>query len=280
MRSALANRLPLRVLSQPNRGRFEARKAGLNAARGEWVLLLDGRVRLRPGGLEFVRAQLESGAGASVWNGHVHVDSHDNPYGAFGDVLVSVAWKRYFDNPKTTSYGLEDFDHYPKGTGCFLAPRNVLLEALASFETSYTTSRSASDDTKLIRAIAAGRRINVSPSFACDYVPRDTLSAFVRNGVYRGATFLDGHGHRDSRFFPVILAFYPISVALLLVSIRRPKVAVVFVAATVGTAAAVAVRARRSLFQIASFAVLTPVYAVAHGIGMWRGLAMLLARRS
>ena len=72
-RAALRDRLPLKVVTQPNRGRFEARRAGLEAARGEWVLLLDGRVRLRPGSLAYVRHRVD--AGESVWNGHVHVET-------------------------------------------------------------------------------------------------------------------------------------------------------------------------------------------------------------
>jgi hypothetical protein len=33
----------------------------------------------------------------------------------------------------------------------------------------------------------------------------------------------------------------------------------------------------RSAFETASFAALAPVYAVAHGAGMWRGLALMAA---
>src|SRR5947208_6268276 len=44
-RDAADGRLRLLVLTQPNRGRHEARLAGLAAASGELVLLLDGRVR-------------------------------------------------------------------------------------------------------------------------------------------------------------------------------------------------------------------------------------------
>jgi hypothetical protein len=32
-------------------------------------------------------------------------------------------------------------------------------------------------------------------------------------------------------------------------------------------------------FETASFALLAPVYAVAHGAGMWRGLAMVVRHR-
>ncbi len=95
------------------------------------MLLLDGRVRLRPGGLAFVhdaaaRPASASGTGTCTW-------SEGNPYGAFLNVLAEIAWRRYFDDPRTTSFDANDFDRYPKGTTCFLAPRDLLLQALGAF---------------------------------------------------------------------------------------------------------------------------------------------------
>ena len=45
-RSTVDGRFPLRVVTQSNRGRFEARRAGLSAGRGDYVLFLDARVQL------------------------------------------------------------------------------------------------------------------------------------------------------------------------------------------------------------------------------------------
>ncbi len=57
-RSATEGRVELRVVTQPNRGRFEARRSGLTAAKGNYVLFLDSRVRLFPGALRFVRGRV------------------------------------------------------------------------------------------------------------------------------------------------------------------------------------------------------------------------------
>ena len=271
-RRVLAERLPVRVVSQPNRGRFEARRVGLEAATGEWVLLLDGRIRLAPTALAFVRGRMS--AGEQVWTGHVDVESGRNPFGTFWKLLAELAWADYFERPRTTSFGSEDFDRYPKGTTCFLAPRRLLIDAVRAFRSRYADLRRANDDTPLIRWIAERERVHVSPSFACTYRPRTTLTAFFRHSLHRGIVFLDGHGRRESRYFPAVVAFYPISAALALAALRRPAVVPVAVALTSTVAAGIGAARRRSGFEIASLGLLAPVYAVAHGIGMWRGLLL------
>jgi glycosyltransferase involved in cell wall biosynthesis len=268
--SAAAAGLPLRVLTRAGEGRFRARRAGVEAARHEHVLLLDARVRLHPRSLAFLAGAM--GGAAAVWNGHVHVETEGNPYGAFGNVLVEIAWRDYFDRPRSTSFGIADFDRYPKGTGCFAAPRLLLLEAMDAFAPSVSDWRLVSDDTQVIRWIAARERVHLSPSFACGYQPRTTFAAFVGNALYRGATFVDGHGRPESRFFPVAVAFFPLSAAFAFAALRRPRI-VPAAAAGISTAAwATAHRARRSRFEQTSFAALAPVYAAAHGVGMWRAL--------
>jgi len=277
VRVALADRLLLRVVAQPNRGRFEARRAGLDAATGDWVLLLDGRVRLRPESLAFVHDRLA--AGEIVWNGHVHVEIGGNPYGAFWNVLVELAWRGYFDDPRTTSFDTEGFDRYPKGTTCFLVPRQLLLDALSGYRSGYADLRHANDDTPVIRWIAARERIHLSPLFSCDYAPRATLRSFLRHSFHRGVVFVDGHGRLESRFFPIAVAFFPLSGGLALASLRRPALVPALAAATAVAGGTLAAVSGRSTFETASFGALAPVYAVAHGAGMWRGLALLARHR-
>jgi glycosyltransferase involved in cell wall biosynthesis len=276
-RAAVGERLPLTVAAQENRGRFEARRAGVAAARGEWVLLLDGRVRVRPDSLAFVEPRLRDGE--RVWNGHVHVETDGNPYGVFSNLLVELAWRDYFADPRTTSYGPEEFDRFPKGTTCFLAPKGLLEDALDAFRSGYADLRNANDDTPVIRWIAARERIHISPGFACDYQPRATLGSFVRHSLHRGTVFLDGHGRPESRFFPLTVAFFPVSAALAVAALRRPSLVPRLAATASAVAGAVAAATGRSAFETASVAALAPVYAAAHGVGMWRGLALLARHR-
>jgi glycosyltransferase involved in cell wall biosynthesis len=261
-------RAPFRLLSQANSGRFEARRAGLAEADGEYVLFLDARVQLASGALRFVHDHLEDGR---VWNGHVHVIA-DDPLGDFWRLLAELAWRDYFDAPRTTSFGLEEFDRYPKGTTCFFAPRAVLTEAFAAFRSHYSDVRLANDDTPVLRAVAARERIHLSPEFACTYAPRTSVASFFRHAVHRGTVFLDGHGTPESRFFPAAVAFFPLSALLL----RRPALLAAALAGSGVAASAYAAAAGRPSRDLRTLALVTPLYALGHGIGMWRGALELL----
>lgn len=266
-RSAAAGRIPLRVLTQSNRGRLEARRAGITAA-ADLVLLLDARVRVLAGALRFVHGRVERGE--NVWNGHVLIEAEDD-LGVFWRLLAELAWRDYFDRPRTTSFGVEEFDRFPKGTTCFLAPRDLLLWALGQCRTRYRDPLLANDDTPILRALAGHRRIGISPLFACVYTPRATPGSFFLHAVHRGTVFLDGHGTPDSRFFPAVAAFFPSSAALLAAALRRPLLAPLALVACGLAAAAYGAYAGRAWREIRALALVTPPYAVGHGLGMWRG---------
>jgi glycosyltransferase involved in cell wall biosynthesis len=272
-RKAVGGSIPIDVVTQPNSGRFEARSAGAARAVGEWLLLLDARVRIQADALAYVEHRVREGR--IVWTGHVDVATAGNPYGEFWKLLAELAWSDYFDNPRDTSFGVEDFDRFPKGTGCFFAPLEVVREAVQAFQSAYSETRHANDDTPLIRWIAERERINISPGFACDYRPRTSFGGFVRHSFHRGIVFLDGHGRPASRFFPAAVAFYPASALLAAAALRRPSVAACAAAATSAAAGAVGIARRRSPSEVVTLASLAPLYAVAHGAGMWRGLALL-----
>jgi len=272
---ALRERLPFSLVQQPNRGRFHAVREGLQRASGRYVLVLGARVRLRPDALAFVRERER--AGEMPWTGHVHIHTEGNPYGTFMNVITEIAWRDYFAHPRTTSFGLAEFDRYPKGSGCFVAQREVLVDAFAALPTRYADIRHANDDAPMLRRIAASGPIYVSPLFAADYVPRGSFRTFIKHSVHRGAVFLEGHGRRESRFFPMIVAFYPASAALAIAGILRPRLIPAAVVGTSAGASLVAASARRSAQEVGTVAALAPVWAVALGAGLWRGLGMLAA---
>lgn len=268
-----------RVLRQPNGGRLAARRTGIEAASGDFVLLIDSRVSIRPDALEFVAQGLRPEQPLPVWNAHVDIDLDRNPYGRFWDVLTQWAFRAYTDNPRTTSYGLEDFDRFPKGMTCFLAPRDRLLKAINGYHSYYEDPREANDDTPIIRTLAADSPINISPGFSCLYRSRTSLPSFLRHAFHRGSVFVDGYGRPGTRFFPIIAAFYPASVIALLYGAHRPRLLPAGVALASAGGAGVALVRRRSGADVWALATLGPLWLSVFAAGMWRGLWLALQAR-
>lgn len=273
---ALAEEHGFQVVHQENQGRLGARRTGLQQASGDHVLFIDSRVTLRPGALRFALDSVRDGA--LVWNAHVHVEA-GNPYAAFWDGVAQLAWRQYFKEPRTTSYGLAEFDRFPKGTTCFLAPRDLLDDAFAQFSTYYASERDANDDTTIIRHIAERTPVWISPEFACDYAGRDSAQRFVRHARARGTVFVDGHLRRGGRFAPLIVAFYPASVAAVLIALRRPRLVPTGLLSLVGAVAAAGRFAGLPRRVWAPMAVLSPAFLAAFGAGMWRGVALAVRAR-
>ena len=271
-KEALARLDAVRVITQDNRGRFLARKAGIEAATGDLVLLLDSRVQLDAGSLRWVAGRVEQGE--RVWNGHCMIDPSSGPYAKFWDVLTHAAFPEYLADPRHVSFGVEDYDRFPKGTGHFLAPRRHLLDAIAEFSSHYGDLRFVSDDTHLLRAVAEREPINIAPGFASTYHSRTSLKPFLKHAMYRGTTFVDSFGRPGTRFFGVVLAAPFASVIGLLTALRFPRLGLLGATSLAGAGTAFALRARRPLPDALRFGALIPPFAVAWAAGVWRGLAL------
>jgi len=273
---AAATKVPVRVAQLPtNKGKFFARAAGLEAAQGEYVLLVDTGVTVVAGGLRYIEDELADDPSAEVWNAHTIMETAGRPIAQFWTVTQDIAFADYQADPKRASYGIAEFDRFPKGTTCFFGPRQLLLDSCASFTSAYADLRHSSDDTALIRWIAERRRIQIAPEFACIYRPTSSLPAFFRHAIVRGIHFPDSFRDPSSRFFVPMVLFYPVSAAIVLASLRRPIVAPAILAGVGLVGAAVAVANGRRASEVAAVAKLGPLYAVGHGLGMWRGLAIL-----
>nr|NLI51415.1 glycosyltransferase [Propionibacterium sp.] len=222
----LAARGLIRVLRQPNAGRFAARLAGLRAHDADYVLLLDARVLLHPDALATLRGHVDAEP-ASAWNAHVDVHTAGNPFAAFWSGLTKIGWRRYFARPRVVRFGTADFDAYPKGTGAFAAPRAVLLEAASGFDSLFADQRFASDDTKLLRNVAARTPIGIDPAFRVEYFGRDTASRWAKQVFFRGTTFVDGYvgtRGRAGALLGVLGVGLPLGVAA---ALRWPRAAAV-----------------------------------------------------
>ncbi|MBV9820232.1 MAG: glycosyltransferase family 2 protein [Solirubrobacterales bacterium] len=266
-----------RVVRQSNRGRFQARRRGIELATGEYVLLLDSRVRIDPAGLSWVAERVR--AGEAAWNGHCRMANPDSPYARFWNVLTRCAFTDYLDDPRTTSFTLTEYDRFPKGTGHFLAPRQWLLDAVEQFDSRYQDSRFSSDDTHMLRSIAQRDRIHISPEFASLYRNREALMPFLRHAMHRGTTFYDGFARRGTRFFPIVIAAFPASLAGVALAVARPRAAGLALGGLSLGAIAFAAR-RRPLEEAAAFGFLVAPFAASFSAGLWRGGWLALRARA
>jgi hypothetical protein len=135
-------------------------------------------------------------------------------------------------NPTTTSFGLEDFDYYPKGTTALIAPTGLIREAIAAFRPTVTDWRKVNDDTALLRYAAERTRINISPQYACTYNARTNLKAFLHHANHRGSVLIDGYLRKGTRLnIPIwgVLLLAPIGLALSLMFWEIAVSAIVFI---------------------------------------------------
>ncbi|MEI4278109.1 glycosyltransferase family 2 protein [Klenkia terrae] len=266
------------VVHQPNAGRLTARATGLARAREPWVLLLDSRVITGPDSLSWVRRAVAADPDRLVWCGHVDVATDGNLFAAYWAGLVKIGWRRYTADPRLVSFGAEEFDAYPKGTGCLLLPRELLAEAGASFRSLYDDPDLASDDTRLLRHVAGRTPIWLTPDFRFDYHGKQGARGFVKQCWFRGTTFVDGYLGQPGPVRRALLAALAGGGVLALLGLRRPALGAVGLGAVTVAVPAVVATVGGGRDEVVAGAVLTPVFVASFGAGVLRGL--VLAARS
>lgn len=272
-----ASREGVELVRQDNAGRFAARASGLARVDTECVLLLDARVEVDPQALR--RLRQAAAEGMAVWNFDVTPASTDLT-SAFWTGITKVWWRDYFRDRRLVSFGVDAFDRYPKGTGAFFAPTSVLREALGSFESLFTDARLASDDTRLLRAVAARHDIHLSPDITCRHQAKSGARQWSRQCYYRGTTFVDGYVG-SSRRARKLLAGGALALA-------AGGSLVAFMPRTTASTAAAGCLAAGALtrwsggtrHEALAVAVLSPAFGALFGAGVFRGLLMATGSRA
>ena len=266
----------VRLLRQANSGRFVARRRGLEAVTADLVLLLDARVEVAPDSLARLRSATERGE--TVWNYDVVPGSRDLR-ALFWTGITKVWWRDYFRAPRPVAFGLDDFDRYPKGTGAFMAPRRLLLDAAGDFESHFADASLASDDTRLLRSVAGQQDIHLSPAVACTHHPKRGRRSFSRQCYYRGTTLVDGYltdRGRARGLLGGLLATGVAGVALVAVAPRTAAAGAALGCLATGSVTRWAGGTPREAVAVG---LLTPGFGVVFGAGVVRGLRMAAGSR-
>lgn len=263
------------AINQDNKGRFLARKIGVDAAKKEFVLFIDSRVYADEGSLKYVVEKMRENPNLVAWNGHVRSKLGWNVFARFWDAVTFIAWRRYRRNPRLVQYGIEDFDYYPKGTTLFLAPRTVLKKYIEEFSSNIQNMKFVSDDTALLRNVARDIKIAIGPGFSCLYHSRDKLSAFIKHTLNRGTFFADGFFQPGNRFFVPLIGFLIVS-PLFVISLLAWPVQVVGVGLCLWlTELLVALALGVPVASALSLWIVSPIFAIFYGLGIWRGVLLI-----
>ncbi len=261
----------VRVIHQANAGRFAARSAGLDAVTTERVLLLDARVEVAPESLERIRRAVE--AGDEVWNYDVVPGSRDLR-ALFWTGITKVWWRDYFRDRTAVAFGVDDFDRYPKGTGAFFAPRELLRSAAGAFDSHFDDPSLSSDDTRLLRSVAEARDIHLSPDILCTHHAKSGRRSWSRQCYYRGTTFVDGYLADRRRARRMLTGAAGAVVVGGAVALAVPRTTIAAGAIACAAAGAVARSCGSTPRESLAVGLLSPAFGVWFGAGVFRGLRM------
>ncbi len=270
---AKKTRLPLRVYTQVNGGRFVARRTGTNEARYPYLLFVDTRVFIGEESLSYLLSQHENDSSKEVWCSHVRVDTVGNIYARFWEAIAYIAWRDYFSNPRDISYGINDFDKYPKGTTCFFIKKSILTKANEWFERNTKDLKDSNDDTLLIRHIAEKNSVNISPHFWCLYHARSKFYPYIKHVFHRGKVFVDGFLRKDGNtyFWPLVL-FLILTALMGIFSLLQPWIVVLFLfVLSIGWVLELIVifMLKVPIKDGLSLWLLSPIFTVIYGLGIW-----------
>jgi glycosyltransferase involved in cell wall biosynthesis len=270
------------VYTQKNQGRFEARKAGTKKAKYDYILFVDTRVFIGEESLAYILKNY-SEPDRAVWCSHVRIDKIGNIYARFWEAVVFIAWRKYFSNPRDISYGLKGFDDYPKGTTCFFVPKKVMKEANDWFETKTHNPKASNDDTLLLRKVAETSNINISPEYWCTYHARTAFKQYVKHVYHRGKVFVDGFFRLDgNKYVWVISLFLMVSLGLLITIILRPHLipSLLLIGLALWALEFVVLLFYRLEFKdMLSLFILTPVFILFYGLGIWNGFLTIVSNK-
>lgn len=274
---AVATNPDVTLIRQSNAGRFLARQRGIAAVTGEYTLLLDARVEVDDQALTRIAGHVASD-GPTVWNFDVY-PIQDHLSSLFWNGITKVWWRSYFRDRRHVAFGIDDFDRYPKGTGAFFAPTALITESMGGFTSNFDDPTLASDDTALLRTLAAKQPINLTPEIFCRHHAKAGLRQWVRQARHRGTTFVDGYLHQPEQAPKLLGAMGVAAGTVAVAAVVAPKKAAALAVAGCTATAATTRSSGGSWREAGVVGLLTIPFALLFGSSAARGLLMAIRAR-
>jgi hypothetical protein len=262
----------IKVISQQNQGRFLARWSGIQMASKQNILLLDSRVLIDADSLGYVETQIRQLEGDAIWNAYVRTDEHASLPGLFWDVPTRLFWGKFLSNPHRVRFGAADFDKNPKGTGCLLLNRELLVDAYKEVWPDEDLAL-VSDDTRLLRNLVQKQDIILDPDFLALYRPRISMKSFVSHTFMRGTLFVDSYaGTSPTRTIIIIFAALLPLLFITFASSGFLLLSLVTLAALVVVPAVVGAVRKAPLKALTSYLLLVLPFGILFWAGLIRGI--------
>lgn len=277
----------LRIINQANSGRFIARWVGLNAAEGDEVVFLDSRTIIDGTSLVDLRAFLNQNGDVEAINSLVRTDASTSLLGLFWEVPVRLGWGAFLREPHVIRIQPSNFDRVPKGTTLLYVRKSVFRSAC---EANWPSSdpRFVSDDTAILRNIAAQHHFVLVPRFSGIYRPRVKFMQFIPHTFGRGRMFIDSHfGHSMlGTFLVAAMVAAPILTALSIFAISTTAgwqlaviLLVLLAVGSAGLAGVIAIRNGVSVRSFLSFALFVIPFVATFWAGLVSGAVNFLKGR-
>ena len=220
--------LDLRIIRQDNKGRLMARITGLEAAKYEYVILMDSRVHLEKDSLRHLISKYAPSDGKIVL-GPTRFPKSVSLLGLFWESISRIVWWRFYSNDSVHVLTEENFNKYPKGTTLLFIPRRAMLLASKELIVDPNEGIPANDDTAVLRSISREFNMVIDKEFDAIYNPRVKLAKFIPHSYHRGKVFIDGFFPNISktRLFQLLILLTTFACSTVFVLVHHPKILII-----------------------------------------------------
>lgn len=261
-----------------NRGRFEARLAGAQAASADRLLFIDDRVRLDNSFFDYIKQSNEKAIMPNVIElGTTNIIS----------LTLGMLRKRIYGKKlgaKFADYYIDtqNFESSPKGTAGLYVKKDVFLIACQKVKASNKKStKHVNDDTKILRTIVDdNNKIMRAAKLNIYYLPRESFREALRHLYNRGPLFVDYYIKPNTRFFPLLVVIYLVIVLLAATLVLNPLWLIYYFAVSAGLVVIGALTIAKSPKEYVTVLIGLPIVGLTFLTGVLKGTLLKIFRNS